>query len=63
MDQVDPADCNDRSDAESVEAIRPVAVIKNSSMTVTTRTLLKKVRCSFRVAVERLMHNVLLLIK
>lgn len=26
--EVDPADCNDRSDAESVEAIRPVAVIK-----------------------------------
>ena len=32
--EVDPADCNDRSDAESVEAIRPVAVIKNGSMTV-----------------------------
>ena len=29
--EVDPADCNDRSDAESVEAIRPVAVIKNGS--------------------------------
>ena len=32
--EVNPADCNDRSDAESVEAIRPVAVIKNGSMTV-----------------------------
>ena len=32
--EVNPDDCNDRSDAESVEAIRPVAVIKNGSMTV-----------------------------